>query len=512
MAITADGETLYVAALGSDKIGVLDTESLEQGTWWPDAGSQISVSGGGPTGLVLDEHRGRIYALTRFDNGISVLDTNTRQEVQHVPMFNPEPVSVTAGRRFLYDAARTSSHGDSSCASCHVSGDTDHLAWDLGNPDGDVVTAPGPFRVIFDPVTIDYHPMKAPLITQSLRGMANHGAMHWRGDRTGGYNEASAQPDSGSFDEEAAFHQFNEAFRSLLGRSHEIPAADMQAFTDFALQITYPPNPIRALDNSLTPDQQTGRDLYLTKPATVGMTCNFCHVLNPSGNAEHGVLRPGFFGTDGEHIGGEFPHTLKIPHLRNLYQKVGMFGLPREAQINPDLEDAHMGDQIRGFGFTHDGTIDSVMRFVSALGFVQDETNPEGFPRDEPGLLERRQIESFLLAYDSNLAPVVGQQVTLRLDNATAVGPRIDLLKARADVHECELVAHGHVLGEMRGYLYANGLFRRDRANKLPLPDLALRLLALLPAQELTYTCVPPGSGARMGIDRDLDGVLDGDE
>jgi len=512
MAITADGETLYVAALGSDKIGVLDTESLEQGTWWPDAGSQISVSGSGPTGLVLDEHRGRIYALTRFDNGISVLDTDTPQEVQHVPMFNPEPASVTTGRRFLYDAARTSSHGDSSCASCHVSGDTDHLAWDLGNPDGDVVTAPGPFRVIFDPATIDYHPMKAPLITQSLRGMANHGAMHWRGDRTGGYNEASAQPDSGSFDEEAAFHQFNEAFRSLLGRSHEIPAADMQAFTDFALQITYPPNPIRALDNSLTPDQQTGRDLYLNKPATVGMTCNFCHVLNPSGNAEHGVRRPGFFGTDGEHIGGEFPHTLKIPHLRNLYQKVGMFGLPREAQINPDLEDAHMGDQIRGFGFTHDGTIDSVMRFVSALGFVQDETNPEGFPRDEPGLLERRQIESFLLAYDSNLAPVVGQQVTLRLDNATAAGPRIDLLRARADAHECQLVAHGHLLGEMRGYLYANGLFMRDRANKLPLPDLALRLLALLPGQEITYTCVPPGSGARMGIDRDLDGMLDGDE
>jgi hypothetical protein len=28
----------------------------------------------------------------------------------------------------------------------------------------------------------------------------------------------------------------------------------------------------------------------------------------------------------------------------------------------------------------------------------------------------------------------------------------------------------------------------------------------------LTYTCTPPGSGQRIGIDRDLDGVLDGDE
>ena len=29
---------------------------------------------------------------------------------------------------------------------------------------------------------------------------------------------------------------------------------------------------------------------------------------------------------------------------------------------------------------------------------------------------------------------------------------------------------------------------------------------------ELTYTCTPPGSGVRIGIDRDEDGVLDGDE
>ena len=64
----------------------------------------------------------------------------------------------------------------------------------------------------------------------------------------------------------------------------------------------------------------------------------------------------------------------------------------------------------------------------------------------------------------------------------------------------------------MRGYLYKGGLFKRNRVNKPPLPDLALRLLALLPGQELTYTCVPPGSGLRMGIDRDFDGILDGDE
>jgi DNA-binding beta-propeller fold protein YncE len=31
-------------------------------------------------------------------------------------------------------------------------------------------------------------------------------------------------------------------------------------------------------------------------------------------------------------------------------------------------------------------------------------------------------------------------------------------------------------------------------------------------SQGMTYTCTPPGSGTRIGIDRDLDGALDGDE
>jgi hypothetical protein len=28
----------------------------------------------------------------------------------------------------------------------------------------------------------------------------------------------------------------------------------------------------------------------------------------------------------------------------------------------------------------------------------------------------------------------------------------------------------------------------------------------------LTFTCTPPGSGVRIGLDRDMDGFMDGDE
>jgi hypothetical protein len=39
-----------------------------------------------------------------------------------------------------------------------------------------------------------------------------------------------------------------------------------------------------------------------------------------------------------------------------------------------------------------------------------------------------------------------------------------------------------------------------------------VRALANTPGQELTFTCVPPGSGERIGVDRDEDGFYDRDE
>src|SRR5437870_1719130 len=169
-------------------------------------------------------------------------------ELQHLSLHNPEPASIVNGRRFNYDAKFSSSHGDSACASCHIFSDFDSLAWDLGDPDGDLLTNPGPFRVgpFGSPPTTytDFHPLKGPMTTQSLRGMANEGPMHWRGDRTGGNDAASAQPDSGTFNEQAAFKKFNVAFPGLLGRNAQLSAAEMQAYTDFILQVTYPPNPI----------------------------------------------------------------------------------------------------------------------------------------------------------------------------------------------------------------------------------------------------------------------------
>jgi DNA-binding beta-propeller fold protein YncE len=520
MAVTSDGRTLYVATLGSSKIGVFETSALENNTFTPSTADQIKVPGGGLTGLVLQEDKRRLYTLSRFDNAIAVVDTVSGAEVAHVAMHNPEPPSVVAGRRFLYDTSLSSSHGDSSCASCHVAGDFDSLAWDLGNPDASVAPIPGPFEVPPSAFGLldSHHPMKGPMTTQSLRGMANHGPMHWRGDRTGGNDNPSAQPDSGTFDEVAGFKKFQAAFPNLLGRNGPIDDRDMAAFTAFILQVTYPPNPVRMLSNRLTPDQQAGRDFFMNNVSDFSNkgTCNSCHVLDRHANEDQGVAAPGFFGTDGRYTFDLEEEGFKTPHLRNGYQKVGMFGMPQN-EFFPG-SDAFLGDQVRGFGFNHDGAIPTIFRFISAsspnLGFNQSPSTPGGFPPGPAGDLQRRQVELFQLAFDSNLAPIVGQQTTLTQGNGAVVGARIDLLIDRARAGECDLVAKSGSNHGEKGYLYdvASSRFLGNRRCDAPLSDLSLRLRALQNGNELTYTCTPPGSGRRVGIDRDEDGVLDGDE
>ena len=163
-----DGETLYVAAFGSGKVGLFDTGELDADTFVPSASAHVSLTGGGPCGVVLDEGNARLYVATRFDNAVSVVDTTTESEVDHLPLHNPEPDHIVAGRPFLYDAYNTSSNGEASCAACHVFGDLDGLAWDLGDPDGSVTTN-DLSEVEIDGIggMEDFHPLKGPMTTKT---------------------------------------------------------------------------------------------------------------------------------------------------------------------------------------------------------------------------------------------------------------------------------------------------------------------------------------------------------
>jgi YVTN family beta-propeller protein len=486
MAISQDGETLYVSAFGSGRIGVFDTAALADDSFVPDDQNQVSLSAGGPSGIVLDEAKQRAFVMTRFDNGISTINLSTLTETDHLTMFNPEPAEIIRGRRFLYDATVTSGNGNDSCASCHIFGDTDGLAWDLGDPTGTTQLIPNTFIPISPAASPhQFHSMKGPMTTQSMRGLRGHGPMHWRGDRTG-VNRVN-----GETLEEAAFKEFNEAFDSLAGLGTTLGESDMQDFTDFSMRISYPPNPIRQLDNALIGIEVDGERLFNAGVVRIqtGLleVCVQCHTLDPAA---------GIFGTKGlsadNSQAGE--KNFKIPHFRDQYQKVGAFGWGFQTPTET-------GPQVRGFGFNHNGATSSNF-IIADLGMPQSD------------LLALR---AFLYSFPTESPPITGQQLTLTNSNLAAAQSRIDLMVKRAQVDspvpECDLVAKGVIDGAARGWVLARSAnFVPDRSAEPALSPASLAGLVDEAEERLTFTCTPWGSGARIGIDRDLDGILDGDE
>ncbi len=483
MAVSSDGSTLYLAAFGSAKIAVYNTTELEADSHVADSANHIELSGGGPAGVALDENHHRLYVLTRFDNSLSIIDLDSRQEIDHLALFSPEPQSVTRGRRFLYDARNTSGFGNDSCAVCHLFGDNDALAWDLGDPDGTVQPIPNKYSSESAgnrQLNFTFHPLKGPMTTQSMRGLPRHGPQHWRGDRTG------TQPHDDETLEEAAFKEFNEAFDALAAKQDPLSNEDMQAFSDFAMQLTYPPNPIRNLDNTLTSTQQLGKSLYMKGVNRSNGNleiCVNCHTLSPQG---------GIFGTTGLMAFNDQPgeKDFKIPHFRDQYQKVGMFtsNSPR--------------NEIRGFALNHNGAT-SINATFSEFGIPTSQTDA---------------LKDYLFAFPAETAPVTGQQLTLASGSPEEAYERYELLQQRARISlpfpECDLVVNTSINGNIRGWAYDRqaGVFNPDGSDGQSVDEASMESMIRSSNGPSTLTCTPWGSGIRVGIDRDGDSVLDFDE
>ena len=526
-AIHSSGSPVYIPAFGSSKIGVFTRAQLEDPSFSSNfdpttaSANYLSTQGGGPSGVIIDEVNNRLYVPTRFNNAVEVIDLNTGTTSAIHTLHNPEPQSIVEGRPFLYDATKTSGNGESSCHSCHIFNDFDGLNWNLGNPDEHMginnIPQPDPILEIVQPRG-PFHSMKGPMQVQTLRGLLNSGGMHWRGDRVDGFfgtdpctspGYAEANSTNAPCSEVLSFQNFIVAFEGLLGKEGTLTPLEMQKYTEFTLQVQLPPNPVRNLDNSLktTPSnrsEQDGEDIWFScGPGTAECApldpnatdtvedCDGCHSLDPLN---------GFFGTGGEESFEGEPQHMKVPHNRNMYAKIGMFfdGV----------------QQIRTSGFLHDGSVDTLKTFHNADLF--DLSN-----NDEMAL------EAFLLAFDTDLSPITGQQVTIGPSNYSVadVNDRIDLINARAAapfeseilgglVTECGVVVKVLEGGREKGYArLADGTYQPDD-NGPAITEAALRQKAD-PAGEaftLTFTATPPGSEIRMGLDRDDDSLRNGVE
>jgi YVTN family beta-propeller protein len=461
------GDEAYVAAFGSGKIGVLNRTA--------QVVDRIDV-GFGPGGLALDAQRQRLYVLNHLDGTVSVVDLRMRKAVATVPLrHNPVPTVVKQGRPFLYDAALTSGHGDLSCATCHVFADLDGVAWDLGNPDGQSRNYPEALQhdLPLEPRQA-LHPLKGPMVTQSLRGLVGTGPFHWRGDRFG-------RADSPGEDVES-FKDFNPAYKDLLGRAEEISESAIEYFARFVFTIRYPPNPNQRLDRGMDEEQRAGFEFF-TGPFESGggrQNCVSCHKF-PLGTNRKVNFESFQVGRD-----------MKAAHLRNVYQKVGRFNAP--------------GPQVAGFGLIHDGTLDTVQNFLRLNVFrFPGETEEE---KDQT----RRIVHSYIMAFDTGMAPAVGRQLTVSEDFSKEKRELIDLLMTRAEAGDCDLIGRAWEGSVLRGWLYRNMAFHGDKSHEAPVNLESLLSRSRRNGEPMTFTCVPPGDGVRNALDRDLDGHLNGDE
>ena len=467
------GSHYYVAAYGSDRVAKVDAASgavQQRIELCPTAtGSAADPRNKrGPRGLALKPGEA-IYVLNRISGTISVIDLPANLVAREIPIgsVDPTPPVIRQGRGFLYDA-KLSGNGTVSCASCHIDAEMDLIAWDLGDPSGVLVTNVTQLFPGAPPTTSVVHPMKGPMTTQTLRGLNGLDPLHWRGDRTN-------------------FLHFNGAFDSLLGGS-TLSSIDMQEYRQFINTIVFQPNPNQNLDRTLPStfpnggNPQAGLTNYTVDQYTFGLTCNTCHAL-PTGTARAIIPAAAL----------QESQDFKIPHLRNIYQKL-------------NLTHAVGGSSVGGFGITHDGMDPDLFTFLSrpVFGIFAGNT------------AIKRNLEAFVQCLDTGTAPALGYARTLTSANVLSgsVSNDWNLLEAQAAaLTNVDLIVTGTIAGRRHGFLYQPGpkTYRADSTNSAALTRAQLTT-AVLAGDLLTISGVAPGAGARMSIDRDGNGVLDGDE
>jgi hypothetical protein len=194
----------------------------------------------------------------------------------------------------------------------------------------------------------------------------------------------------------------------------------------------------------------------------------------------------------------------KIPSLRNLFDKSGM--------------DLARTNSRAGFGFFHDGGVDTLVRFIQdAFVITNDQTTADltaflfSFTGSDltPGSLTDGNRSPGVASLDTPAA--VGRQITITNSAHVALLDSMIAL-ANSPTSRVDVVAKGFKDGLPRGWFYvrSTGNFQSDRQAEIYTPD-ALRSLAAV-GSEQTYTVVPQGTGKRIGIDEDGDGYLDRDE
>jgi DNA-binding beta-propeller fold protein YncE len=522
----------YVAGMGSNNIIVTNGagERLLDG-------KTIEV-GEGPTGLALNEMEDRLYVLNRFEGSISVVDTAAGKELQRVAYDDPTPPTVKEARKHLFGTHENSGLGQASCASCHVDGRMDRLAWDLGDPSQtdlkeerfvDEAGSKGNLRE----KKVTYSMSKGPMVTQTLQGIVGSGPFHWRGDQ----------------DELADFNVF---YETLLGDDERLTEEEMNGLERYLNSLAFPPNPYRRTDHSVphtvelpnqfavvdgervslpNGDPVRGQELFETQTLShfEGRNCSDCHESRASGGG--GYATPTSQPAVTELI--SFTQSeFKPSQLGNLHEKVGF--------------DAGSQESLSGFGYLHDGSIDTLTRYLSQPQFeetasVQDVADTIAFlftqngvelPAPHTAEIEalrsgagtvanetlRAQMQSLLFGTsEANLAKAMHAGVGTQFVIDTSVDPALHAFSLRNFLSKTDrsngmvtLVFHTKIDGKKQTWAYQadEKIFVDDRRETAKIEN----LIAREGFQSGMITMVHPQMVPRMIGDADSDGLTDDEE
>lgn len=466
-----DGSSLWVAAFGSDRVAKLGVDGkvlkrVDVRTAPADGGDNGSRRMRGPRGLVWSSGGRWLFVLNKLSNTITTIDAEAFEVVAEVPVggFDPMPVSIKEGRGFLFDA-RLSGNGSMSCATCHLDADLDGIAWDLGDPGGDMVTVMGTNAAAHQstPIARNLHPMKGPLTTQTLRGMQAGAPFHWRGDRP-------------------TLQSFNPTFDKLMGGA-QLATADINALATYLQTLRHHPNPNRNLNNSL-PTSFAGGNPVIGKSVFddhVKSHCVTCHE-GPQGSNNN---LDDFRLTDSR-------DQVKTPPMRTVYQRIFLNRTPGAQSIS-------------GFGLNRDGTGPAnFLPTVHAYDLDNLET-PADFAN----------VTAYVLCFDTGMPPstAVSRTVTMANMGQSTVTADLQSLETLSGSFLNDLVVQGVVGGRSRSFFYNRSTSRYlgDNAGEAALTRSQL-LASLGPADAVTFSGMPSGQGLRRGGDRNRNGILDADE
>ncbi len=518
---TSDNSKLFVACGDSRTVALLDANTDQV---IAEFKATAGTRGFGIRGVLLNRSERWLYAYGRGDTTLLVFDTanlvagapNPPQQVLSLG-WDITPNNVVAGRFHFLDGSN-SNDGVSTCNTCHIDGHLDGIAWDLSDFTGDTTITPRDVPRV----------PKGGKTTMSLLGIEETPPFHWRGDR-------------------ADLDAFNPAFEGLLGGSQldDTPGGDLDDFLDFVFTLSYPPSPHQNLDRTYSTNARIGFDCFeseiahdLTSDTTglppnpptsgvIALTCEQCHSMAGGSGTLNQVNNPirGLLADDATQLRGVWDKESDTVD----YDPV--ISCPSNPYCNGFVNEI----PATGWGLANTGFVDTIFNFVSLGVFSQLPTGSQD------------EISQFILEMDTGSAPTTA--AAHQLDGTLAGGgalpsPLKELVAgttatAPATVPANDLIARGWVMhqGSPRsiGMLYdptatPTAVFVTDTVDNTAAgctadasvapgangigPFSLTQLDAMVAAGQAVLTVIgtPVGSGYRLGLDRDMDCLRDGDE